>query len=69
IRFICLRYYDGCHAVAHAIDIQNRFGPPLLTPDVQHLTNRHDSLKSLSAIEIRHSYEGWDQRRRESPWR
>ncbi|KAG1732667.1 uncharacterized protein EDB91DRAFT_666358 [Suillus paluster] len=89
IRSICHRYYDGCHAVAHVIDVQETERGPARAGEswVHSLLVHHalklrcnndcqimntkqirsqDSLEILSAIEIRHDYEGWDQGRESS---
>jgi len=43
--------------------------PQILNVPLLLLANKQDSPGNLSATEIRHDYEEWDQRRRESAWR
>ncbi|KIM67342.1 hypothetical protein SCLCIDRAFT_14140 [Scleroderma citrinum Foug A] len=80
MRSIWYRYYDDCHAVVFVIDAQDRerlgegwevFDSVLSSPQILNvplllLANKQDSPESLSATEIRHDYEAWDQHRRES---
>ncbi|KAL4071380.1 P-loop containing nucleoside triphosphate hydrolase protein [Scleroderma yunnanense] len=80
IRSIWNHYYDDCHAVVYMIDAQDRerlgegwevFDSVLSSPQILNvplllLANKQDSPDSLSATEIRHDYEAWDQHRRES---
>lgn len=75
IRSIWNRYYSQCHAVAYVVDALDRknldegwevFNKVLSDPQILDiplllLANKQDSPESLSAGEIRESYEAWWQ--------
>ncbi|GJJ06523.1 hypothetical protein Clacol_000715 [Clathrus columnatus] len=77
IRNIWNRYYSQCHAVAYVVDAQDRehldegwevfhsvlSDPEILDVPLLLLANKQDNPESLSAEEIRDSYETWWQAR------
>ncbi|KAL5507377.1 ARL3 [Sanghuangporus vaninii] len=80
IRNIWPKYYDDCHAVVFIIDAADRerlnegwevFDSVLSSPQILHvplllLANKQDAPESLSVEEIRESYEGWYQGKKDS---